>query len=342
MRELSAFAASPEPPHALLFTGLSGTGRSLLARYYAQALNCEATGGGLFADEVTAGRPCGQCRSCRLIESGAHPDIVTVTPGDTLCKPRSGDSSHAAHPASRDIRICQVRGITELASRFPFEARYRLIVIDPADRLTPDAPHALLKTLEEPPGHTIFALITSAPEALLETVISRCRRVEVRAVPRDEIEQALLDRGVDPGVASEAATAARGRPGRALEFAADPEKMADRGRLLEQAANIAAEGFAARLKVAEGMAERFRKDRSVVDRELDAWEAFWEERLRLAAKGQDPGETRAVLDSLRAIGRCREDLLANVVPRAAFELMLITFPRLRLDIPNQEETAAHA
>lgn len=358
LRELRSLALSDEPPHALLFAGSDGTGRELLATFYAQVLNCEArpvpdAGGtpGMFADDDLAAAidpellPCGECRTCRLFEAAAHPDFVRLGPGDALCKPRATDSSHAAHPLSRDIRICQVRGVVELAARFPFEARYRLVIIDPGDRLALQAANALLKTIEEPPGHTIFALITSAPEAIIETVVSRCRRINVPPVARALIEAGLFARGIEPALAAEAAVAAHGRPGRAIAFAADPGRMGDRARQLEKFAQIAGGTLAERLRYAEELLERFRRDRATANDELDTWEVFWEERLREAAAFEDPDEriggSRDALDALHAVVQCRADLLANVQARGAFELMLVSFPRLTLDVTEQEEAVTH-
>src|SRR5688500_10540247 len=103
LRELRAFATSAEPPHALPLAGPDGVGRSLLARAYAQMLNCERrpgaapepAGSSMFGDAFEPAEtpfPCGSCRQCRLIEEGSHPDVITVGPGDMLCRPRSGES----------------------------------------------------------------------------------------------------------------------------------------------------------------------------------------------------------------------------------------------------------
>ncbi len=358
LRELRALAASDEPPHALLFAGPDGVGRTALSVYYALLLNCErlnpavTAGASLFGDDTLAslgpaspdGKPCGECRQCRLIEESAHPDIITLGPGDTLCRPRDGES-HPKHPDSRDIRICQVRGLIDLAARYPFEARYRAVIIDPAERLYRDgaAAHTILKTLEEPPGHTVFCLVTAAPEALLETIVSRCRRIDVGPVPRAEIEEGLVARGVEPSLAVRAAAASHGRPGRAIQFAAQPDLMGDRARLLERCARVATEGTGDRFKYANDLAERWRKDRAPVQVELDTWEAFWEERLRNGASEEASQEALVgALDALKAIAQVREDLLANVIPRTAFELMLLSFPRVTLTISPEEEPVAHA
>ena len=358
LRELRALACSDEPPHALLLAGPDGVGRTALAVHYALLLNCErlnppvTAGASLFGEDEmanlsparTTGEPCGECRQCRLIEEGAHPDILTLGPGDMLCRPRDGES-HPKHPDSRDIRICQVRGLIDLAARYPFEARYRAVIIDPADRLYRDgvAAHTILKTLEEPPGHTVFCLVTAAPEALLETIVSRCRRIDVVPVPRSEIDAGLVARGIEPGLAQRAAAASHGRPGRAIQFAQQPDLMGDRVRLLERCARIASEGTAERFKYADGLAERWRKDRAPVHVEIDTWEAFWEERLRNgASENASQDDLAAALEALRAITQVREDLLANVIPRTAFELMLLSFPRATLVISPEEEPVAHA
>ncbi len=344
VRELRVLAASAEPPHAVLFTGPDGTGRTALALEYAKLLNCEnvpsavaasSPQGGLFASVPTQSSvlspqssqlPCDHCRPCRLIAEGSHPDVITVAPGDMLCRPRDGES-HPKHPESRDIRICQVRGMIDLAARYPFEARYRTILIDPADRLGRDAAHTILKTLEEPPGHTVFALISAAPEAIIETIVSRCRRIDVRVVPKGEIEAALVARGIAPDVAARAAEASRGRPGRAIAYAAKPDLMGDRGRLLERCARIAAARTTERFQYANQLAEGFRRDRNAVLGEIDAWEAFWEERLR-TSPANDREAAVGALEALRAIARAREDLLAQVMTRPALELMLLCFPRI--------------
>lgn len=354
VRELEALAAGDDPPHALLFAGTDGTGRTALAIHYAMLLNCgraapPPAGASLFGEETLTSLatgdsviPCGECRSCRLIAEGAHPDVILLGPGDMLCKPRDGES-HARHPESRDIRICQVRGIIDLAARYPFEARFRAIIIDPAERLGREAAHTLLKTLEEPPGHTVFCLLSAAPEAIIETIVSRCRRIDVRPVPRATIEAALVARGYDSELAGRAAEASGGCPGRALELAEHPDLMGDRERLLKRCARIAAGRWAERFSYAGEITERFRKDRNSVVPELDAWEAFWEERLRTGpGRAESRNDLAAVVGALRAIAQLREDLLANVNTRAAFELMLLSFPRVTLDVTPEEESLAYA
>jgi DNA polymerase-3 subunit delta' len=190
----------------------------------------------------------------------------------------------------------------------------------------------------------VFALLTPAPEAVLETIRSRCRRVDVRPVPREQVQRGLREMEYAPEIAARAAAESRGRPGRAIHFAAHPDEMDDRDRRLERCAKIAAGGVPERFKYAEELAERFRRDKAAAWPDLEAWEAFWEARLYTLASeavARDAGEddTGGAVLALRAIARAREDLLANVIARAAFELMLLSFPRVKF-VAEVEEGAA--
>lgn len=340
-------ALGPEPPHALLLVGPVHTGRSVLAREYALLLNCERlgpppAGAPLFDLPGPAGpadEPCGTCRPCRLILEGTHPDVLLMAPGDSLCRPQS-EGGHDRHPDSRDVRLCQVRGAIELVSRFPYEARHRVIVIDPAERITLDAANGLLQTLEEPPPHTAFILVSAAPEELLETIISRCRRIDVGHVPRNTIESALLERGVDPALAATAAEAARGKPGRALAFVAQPDLIGDRDRLLKRCERLAAAPMAERIKYSEELRERWMRDRNSVLNELDLWQDFWEARLHTAAAASDRASALADVEALQAITKARDQLMANVQFRPAALLMLLSFPRTTLPLTPEEEVVA--
>ena len=229
----------------------------------------------------------------------------------------------------------------DLASRYPFEARYRVLIVEPGRAPDAGRRNALLKTLEEPPGHTVFCLLTSAPEAIMETMISRCRRIDVGPVGRGLIEEALVARGVGADLAANAAEAARGRPGRAIAFAAQPDLMADRGRLLERCGRLAGASLGERFKHASGMAERWRGTEPGLLAELDAWESFWEGRLRTGAGGLPTEDLAGCLEALRAIATARADLRARLMPRLVFELMLLSFPRVTLAESPEEEPPAH-
>ncbi len=200
-RALRSIAAMEEPPHALLLAGPARTGRTLLALELAGLLNCEAP--------ALDDRPCNDCPACRLIPERNHPDALPLEPGDSFCR---GGGGHQPHPGSRDIRICQVRGLIESVSRYPFEGRFRVLIIEPADRMGLEAANTLLKTLEEPPPATVLILVTAAPENLLETIRSRCRTLAVSLVPDDAIAEGLRERGFPPEIADRAAAESRPPP----------------------------------------------------------------------------------------------------------------------------------
>ncbi len=316
-RALRAIAAMEEPPHALLFSGPARTGRTLLALELAGLLNCETP--------ALEDRPCNECRACRLIADRNHPDVLHLEPGDSFCR---GGGGHQPHPGSRDIRICQVRGLIESVSRYPFEGRFRVIIIEPADRMGLEAANTLLKTLEEPPPATVLALITAAPENLLETIRSRCRTLTVSLVADEAVAAGLRDRGFPEELAARAAAESRRRPADALAFAEQPDLMDDRGRLLDRCAELAGARAAERMTYAGDLAERWRRDRELVLTELDVWETFWEERLRKGVGAEE--DARDALDALQAVAEARSDLEAQVVARMALELMLLRFPAVTL------------
>ena len=131
---------------------------------------------------------------------------------------------------SRDIRICQVRRMQHLVSRAPYEARYRVIIIEPADALGREATAALLKTLEEPPPYVVIILITDREEMLLDTIRSRARRVGFGGAPAALIERTLRTRwDVEPSRAAELARLSGGRLGWAVAALYDERMMEQRG-----------------------------------------------------------------------------------------------------------------
>ena len=184
-------------PPSLLFAGPDGVGKRLTAVATAQALNCTEDSQPLFD-------ACGKCAACTRIARNVHPDVLVVEPGDT-----------------GSIKIDQVREIVDRAGYRPFEGRRRAVVIDQADALVVAAQHALLKSLEEPPPSTVFFLITSRPDAMLPTVLSRCPRLRFRPLSPEDVARVLVKLGAPEAKAHAAAAAADGSVGRALEASAD-------------------------------------------------------------------------------------------------------------------------
>lgn len=183
--------------HAYLFHGEARIGKCCTATSLVQALNCE------HPESVGATDSCGQCGSCRHIAARTHPDYVVIEPDPELATPQ--------------IKIEQVRDIEHQFIYRPLMGERKICVIDEADRLTIGAANALLKTLEEPPGHGLFILISSRPQALPITIRSRCQALRFTTPARTQVEAALiLQRNIPPEDARFLAVVTDGRIGEAL------------------------------------------------------------------------------------------------------------------------------
>ncbi|AJY75008.1 DNA polymerase III subunit gamma/tau [Paenibacillus beijingensis] len=151
--------------HAYLFNGPRGTGKTSAAKIFAKAVNCE---------RGPAPEPCNECAACRGITAGAIMDVLEID-------------------AASNRGIDEIREIRDNVRYAPSEVRYKVYIIDEVHMLTSEAFNALLKTLEEPPGHVIFILATTEPHKLPATIISRCQRFDFRQVSLEEQVQRLQD-----------------------------------------------------------------------------------------------------------------------------------------------------
>ena len=324
--------------HAYLFAGPERVGKRTLALQLAQVLNC--TGGATgSSDAVTAGavtygcvsEPCGSCTPCRRIAAGLHADVqvITVEPSDE-------------GPAHKAISVAQVREVERAVALNPFEGRTRVVIFDPADAMNGEAQNAFLKTLEEPPPHVVFVLVTARHERLLPTIRSRCRRLEFRLLPVTAVEEALRSAGVEAEKARLLARVSRGAIGWALEAAQDPSLLERRREMLRVASSLAGMSIAERMALAERLALDFRRDREGVLAQLSLWQSWWRDVLR-AQSGAEDGvanvdmapelrqdasryHVREVAAFVRALGATQRHLEENVQPRLALEALLLEAP----------------
>ncbi len=199
-------------PPAFLIVGREGSGRFLLARELARAIDCRAAGSDV--------RPCGACVPCRKIEAGTHPDFVRISP----------EEGKAA------LGIDQVRALLDELALAPVEGTRRVFVVDPADAMTDDAQNALLKALEEPPGRSHLVLVARHEDAVLRTVASRCFVLALGALEAAEVERVLVARGVPQAEARERAAWSGGSVGVALR-PKHLERVASARALLEALAS---------------------------------------------------------------------------------------------------------
>jgi DNA polymerase III delta' subunit len=199
-------------PGAVLLVGPAGVGKTTLAVDLAAGLLC--------TNDDPAARPCGACRSCRLVAHGGHPDLHLLGPDG------AGRQVVIGGPGSK------VRGVRDLITELallPVEGGARVAIVESAHRMNEDAQAALLKTLEEPPAGATIVLCADAEEPLLPTIRSRAARIRLGPVGVREIEAILADAGVaDPPVAARAARISRGRPGVALAWVAQPDALRER------------------------------------------------------------------------------------------------------------------
>lgn len=181
--------------HAWLVTGPPGSGRSIAARAFAAALLC---------DEPQAG--CGQCHSCRTVLAGSHADVTTVRTEGSV------------------ILVDEARDLVSLAQRRPSVGRWRVILVEDADRLNEKSGNALLKAIEEPTARTVWLLCAPSAEDVLITIRSRTRHLALRTPPPDDVAALLVARdGVDPTMAAFAARASQSHIGMARRLATDEQ-----------------------------------------------------------------------------------------------------------------------
>lgn len=212
---LSTAAANPSAmTHAWLVTGPPGSGRSVAARAFAAALQDPAD-------------TAGEGHQVRTALAGTHAD-VTVLSTD---KP--------------SFAIDEVRDWVLLAQRSPSQGRYRVLIVEDADRMLERTSNVLLKAIEEPPERTVWILCAPSPVDVLPTIRSRCRLVNLRVPPVQAVADLLHTRdGVDPDLALESARAAQSHIGIARRLALHPEERTYRRKVLHLATGIRGVGDA--------------------------------------------------------------------------------------------------
>ena len=183
------------PAQAYLFTGPDSVGKATLAERFAAAMLC-----------VQGGEHEIECRSCRLVRTGVHPDVTVVEP-----------------EGATSLGVDQARAVVTRASLRPVESDRSIFLFPEAGSMTEQAANALLKTLEEPIDSVVFLLVAESEDDFPATVGSRCRTIHVGRVPLATMIAALGERGVDHVTAEGVALVSGGRPGLALALMDRPE-----------------------------------------------------------------------------------------------------------------------
>ena len=205
---LGAIQNESEVHHAWLFTGPPGSGRSQLALAFAAALLC-ADGG------------CGSCNSCQMIQSKNHPDVQVLNTDRVL------------------ISIDEVTEFIEKSIQMPAIGKYRIMVIEDADRMSERTSNLLLKSLEEPPKGTIWMICAPSEADLLPTIRSRVRRVQLKVPTVEAVAQLLVEKyGIGVELAQQSAAQAQSHVGMARRLASNAGARDRRSQALKAVLSI--------------------------------------------------------------------------------------------------------
>lgn len=263
---------------AYLFFGDEAIGKRLTAINFAKAMNC-------LTHTTDA---CGACISCQKIEKGIHPDVRIIAPEAEMADKET--NAEGKEKKSRIIKIEQIKAIQGEMAYPPFEGKKRAFIIDNADKMNTEAANSLLKTLEEPARNSVIILVSSKPNYLLPTILSRCQQIRFTTAPIETVKRLLIEQGVNSSDADMIASAAHGRIGSALNTDADAikEKRDEYLNLLSAAAS----GNAGNIFLS---VEKYAKDSNAA-MEIFEWFYVW---LRDVIIFKETGEIRYLTNSDR-------------------------------------------
>ncbi len=306
--------------HAYLFCGPSGVGKRTCAEAFARALLCR---------QPLQGDACGECRSCRQVEGGNHPDFIIV------------------EPEGGSIKIEQAREIQRRMTLAPFQGGRQICLIDRAESMTDEAANCFLKTLEEPPAGVVFILTCVQPYALLATVLSRCQQVMFQLLP---VSQVALILACLPGVKQEeadlTALLSGGSVGQAFELLGGGN-LTERRKQLAQIINAldsAGLGEACRLagSLLSGNKEQSIREQTLTwieglmlwYRDLLIWKESENEKLiinrdflQVIKEQASRREAALLIDRLGKIEEARNRLSKNANPRLVLDVLFLNLCR---------------
>ncbi len=191
LKILSRTIESDRLSHAYIFMGPDGIGKRLVAKAFAKMLLCSSGGA----------QSCDVCSSCRQVEAGTHPDL------------------HVVEPEKGTVPVDSIRGLQQELSRTSFAGRYKVCIVDEAEKMNDASQNSLLKTLEEPTPETLLVLITGQPYQLLPTVRSRCQQVTFEPLATSVAAELIREKkSVDEATATLLASVTGGSPGKALSI----------------------------------------------------------------------------------------------------------------------------
>lgn len=296
--------------HAYILNGEDGMGKNLLASIFAAALQCEA-------HDVN---PCGVCKSCLQAVSGNHPDIKHIT--------------HEKASISVDDIRNQLNNDVQIK---PYSSKYKVYIIDEAEKLTEQAQNALLKTIEGPPEYAIILLLTNNSNLFLETIVSRCVNLNLKAVPKESIKKYLMEQVKVPDYQAElSATFSNGNLGKAIQLSNSEEFSFMKEEVVRLMKSVDDYELSQIMETIKKIAE----NKSVIHSYLDLILIWYRDVLMFKAtmdanlifykdevqdiKKQGSNKSFEALDHIiKALEDTKKRLLANVNFEIAMELLLL-------------------
>ena len=288
---------SEKIPHGFLFSGQSQLGKKTLAIEFIKLLNCETKDFSL--------KPCQKCPSCLQIEKEIHPDLNLVEPLD------------------KEIQISQIRELCWKLSLKPYSSPFKTAIIDKAEKMNLEAANALLKTLEEPEGRAVLILISSQPERLPKTIVSRTQIIKFYPVPQKEIENFLRENKLEEGLVLEISRISSGKPGKALDFLSNSQKITDWQATQEELSKMANSSLAARFQYAKDLAEK-----NNLSQIFDIWLSYFRDVLlskinsrQSVISGYSLNKLKNILQKIQTTNFLIST--TNINPRLAIEILML-------------------
>ena len=294
--------------HAWLFVGPPGSGRSNAAQAFAAGLQCEA------------GTGCGTCRACRTVLAGSHPDVTVVT------------------TEKLSIGVDEVRELVRRSALTPTTARWQVLLVEDADRLTDQACNALLKAIEEPNARTVWLLCAPTTEDLLPTIRSRCRLVPLATPSSAEVSEFLVSAlGVPAPLAAHAARASQGHIGRAKALATDEATRNRRQEIVRLPARL--KNLGSCLNAAGNLLAVAQDEAAAITAELDAKEkAALDVMYGVEQRGRRPREYGPALSALEKAQKSRaKRRVLDVVDRSLMDLVSMYRDAVTLSLGSTAE-----
>lgn len=332
VERLSRSIAEASVHHAYLFLGPEHVGKRTFALDLACALNC-----------VGDAPPCGICSACTRILAEKHADVLSISL-DSTAAAQDQESDDEGNRRRTRILTAQVEDLQRAASLPPYEGRWKVLLVDHADRMTVEAANRILKSLEEPPPHIMWLLLAEAEDRLLDTVVSRCQRIDVRQMAIPELERHLAQVGATPEQSRLIARVSRGRTGWALSAFQDDTLMTERGARVESTIQLISMTYGARFDLSRELDTLYRREPARVLETLEQWTTWWRDLLLFKTgcaeslvnvdyvNDIEEQAARLSLEQIREyIGRLtgvRQDLDLNVIPRLVFDSLVYTMPRI--------------